>query len=334
MHTLLINTFKEKTNSILSNLSKIQWVNNYFSGIATIFILHRVHNFELGKLEPNENLKVSPEFLEKFILELHSKHYEFISIDRLYDILINKINVKKQIVFTFDDGYKDNYEIAYKIFKKYNIPFTIYVTTSFSERNGFIWWHVLEDIIINNNEVKLSNGQKFKCITYEEKVDVFMKIRKIIMQHFKGNATELNNILNNYDINWNDRATELFLSKEQIEELSKDPIVTIGAHTVTHPLLVNLTYEEVFSEIYKSKKYLEYLIGREIKHFSFPFGGRHEVGKKEFDIIRKIGFNTTVVASRGNIYSWHRNKLYALNRIILRENFKIDDIGRPNLGLL
>jgi len=106
-------------------------------------------------------MKVSPEFLEEFILKLKAKGYEFISIDRLYEILQNKEKVKKQIVFTLDDGYKDNYKIAYPIFKKYNIPFVNYLTTSFPERNAYLWWYVLEDILIENDEIILGNEQKF-----------------------------------------------------------------------------------------------------------------------------------------------------------------------------
>jgi len=79
-------------------------------------------------------MKVSPEFLEEFILKLKAKGYEFISIDRLYEILQNKEKVKKQIVFTLDDGYKDNYKIAYPIFKIIIYLSVNYLTTSFPER--------------------------------------------------------------------------------------------------------------------------------------------------------------------------------------------------------
>ena len=136
---------------ILKLLSNNSFINAYFSGIGTIFMLHRVYPFEDGKLLPNENMKVSPLFLERFIIEFKSLGYEFISINELYEILKNNRNVKKQIVFTLDDGYKDNYVIAYPIFKKYNIPFTIYLSTSFPEKSAVLWWYVLEELIIKNH---------------------------------------------------------------------------------------------------------------------------------------------------------------------------------------
>jgi len=117
-------------------------------------MLHRVSNFEKNKLFPNENMKVSPEFLENFIVELKNKGYSFISLDELHKILEKQEEVKKCIVFTLDDGYKDNYKIAYPIFKKYNIPFTIYITTSFPNKNAILWWYGLGTIILENENLK------------------------------------------------------------------------------------------------------------------------------------------------------------------------------------
>ena len=51
-------------------------------------------------------MKVTPEFLERFIIDLKSNGYEFISLDNLYDILIKEKKQKKKIIITLDDGYK------------------------------------------------------------------------------------------------------------------------------------------------------------------------------------------------------------------------------------
>ena len=133
----------------------------YFSGMAVIFILHRVAPFEAGKLPPNENMKISPKYLAQFINQLIKQGYSFISLDRLYEILIKGERVSKQVVFSLDDGYKDNFEIAYPIFKKFNIPFTIYVTTSFPEKKALLWWYLLEDLILANDEISFKQNDKY-----------------------------------------------------------------------------------------------------------------------------------------------------------------------------
>ena len=314
---------------ILKSLSNINSINNFFSGIATVFMLHRVHPFELGSLLPNENMKVSPYFLEKFIIQLKSQGYDFISLNRLYDILINSIKVKKQIIFTLDDGYRDNYEIAFPIFKKHNIPFTIYICTSFPEKTAHLWWHVLEDLIIQNSELVLSDGSRFKCNTENEKIDTFLKIRgKIISFDQSDFLNKLNDLFIEYKINWLSKCSELSMSWAQIIELSKENLVTIGGHTNNHFALNKLSQAEIMDEIVVANKLLEKRIGTKIEHFAYPFGTKNEIFQRECDIVKGLGFKTAATARCGTIYPKHRNYLYCLPRIMLTENLDILDIGK------
>lgn len=308
--------------------SSLPFVRSYFSGMITIFMLHRVYPFEPHKLSPNENMKISPEFLDKFIVELKSKGYEFISLDRVYEILQNGEKVKKQIVFTLDDGYKDNYEIAYPIFKKHNLPFAIYITTSFPERTAILWWYVLEDLILSNNFLKLNNGKVYECKSKEQKEKVFLEIRKIILGLKKENFLKsLNELFCHYEIDWFGKNKELCMSWEQIVELSKDRLCTIGGHTKNHYALNQLSIEEVKSEIVEANKLIEDKIGEKVEHFAYPFGSRAEIGLREFDIVKSLGFKTATTTRYGTIYPEHKKYLECLPRIMLTEDFDIRNIG-------
>ena len=271
-------------------------ISQYFSGIGTIFMLHRVHPFEDNKLLPNENLKVSPQFLEKFIIELKSKGYEFISLDRLHELLIKKFKAKKQIIITLDDGYKDNYEIAYPIFKKYNVPFAIYITTSFTNRTSSLWWYVLEDLIVNNCEINLSDGSRYICKTDKEKTDVFITVKDKIKDMFifsRQNefAGKLNEMFIDYKngIDWFGKCEELIMSWDDIQELSKDPLVTIGGHTKNHFALNKICPDKIVEEIVEANSLIENKIGKKIEHFAYPFGSMNEIGRKECDIVKSLG---------------------------------------------
>lgn len=305
------------------------FMNKYFSGIATVFMLHRVHPINSNKLSPNENMKVSPEFLDKFITNLKLQGYEFISLDRLYEILQKGENVKKQIIFTLDDGYKDNYEIAYPIFKKHKIPFTIYLSTSFPENNALLWWYVLEDLILENDVLKLSNGRNFICQTKEQKENTFLKIREIILGFKKEFFLKsLHKLFENYTINWFSENTKFCMNWEQVTELSKDPLVIIAGHTKNHYALNQLSVKEVKSEILEANELIENKIGKKIEHFAYPFGSSIEIGQREFGVVKNLEFKTSTTTRIGNIYHEHRNYLECLPRIMLTENFDIKDIGK------
>ncbi len=299
----------------------IRFLENFFSGIASIFMLHRVYPHEPGKLLPNEDMKISPEFLENFILELKSKRYEFISLDRLHDILTNGEYVKKQIIFTLDDGYKDNYEVAYPIFKKYTVPFTIYLSSSFPERKAMLWWYILEDILISNNEIKLGNGQKYKIKTEEEKIRAFYDIRSYIIsldRRKKKDALEM--LFRHYDVNWEKKCEELCMSWDQIQKISKDPICSIGGHTKNHLALNKISEEEIMEEVLEDKELIELKISKKVEHFAYPFGSKNEINRKQIDFIKSLGvFKTAVTTLKGNVYKYHKNHMMELPRIMLRE---------------
>ena len=106
-----------------------------------ILMLHSVvekHN----PTSKNAQWEISGDFLEKTILEYRAKDYVFVTLDQVREQLIKgKSFRKKFICFTFDDGFADNYELAYPILKKYNCPFAIYVTTSFIDNLASAHWY-------------------------------------------------------------------------------------------------------------------------------------------------------------------------------------------------
>ncbi len=315
---------------LINFLSKIPLINNYFSGIATIFMLHRISDFEKDKLFPNENMKVSPRFLEKFIIECKNKGFEFISLDELYDILQHNKKVDSyKIVMTLDDGYKDNYEIAYPIFKKHNVPFTIYLTTSFPNKTALLWWYSLEKLIIENEKLKIKD-KIFTCKTYEEKNRVFLEIRKMILKlNQKELKQELYEMFEGYDMDWYEFNNELCMSWEDVKNISQDSLCTIGGHTINHYAFNKLSENEIINEIKLANKEIEQQIGKKVKHFAYPFGSRNEVEKRDLEITKKFNFKTVTTTRSGTIYLEHKN--YAnccLPRIMLVENFDINNIGR------
>jgi peptidoglycan/xylan/chitin deacetylase (PgdA/CDA1 family) len=318
---------------LIDYLSKIEFVNRYYSGIGAILMLHRVAPFEKDRLSPNENMKVSPEFLEIFIELSRKKGYTFISLDELYEILTKRKKASKILVLTFDDGYKDNYEIAYPLLKSKNIPFTIYITTSFLSSSAILWWYMIEEIILEKDYIELSDGERYSCKNFREKEITFLKIREKII---KGGNIDiiktLKKLFSKYDIDWlgiNKKYCEkLCLSVEDIKKLSQDTLVTIGSHTKNHYPLSRLSKDKVYEEITAANKELERLIHRKIEHFAYPFGSHLEAGDREFNIVKELGFKTATTARRGTIYYEHANYLYCLPRIMLVENFKVEDIGR------
>ncbi len=150
--------------------------------VGEIWMLHRV--VEQRSNEPKQReLEVTPDWLEQKILEYKSKVYTFISINNLTTLNTqhSTLNTKKWVCVTFDDGYRDNYTLAYPLLKRLNVPFTVYVTTGFIDNQLPMWWYPGQRLGISKEELLALDAdplctigahtvshQKLDTLSYEE----------------------------------------------------------------------------------------------------------------------------------------------------------------------
>lgn len=145
---------KLNLNKIIRKIYKL-----FHPPLGEVLMLHRIvknrsTDSTLGQLE------ISPDFLEKTILNYTQMGYRLISIDEVVTQLMSKKHPKLPFVcFTFDDGFADNYELAYPILKKYNCPFCIYVTSGFVNRTHKAHWYISDSeqndkLILSINQLK------------------------------------------------------------------------------------------------------------------------------------------------------------------------------------
>ena len=183
-------------------------------------------------------------------------------------MLANKRLKRKFVCFTFDDGYYDNFTEAYPIFKKYNCPFTIYVTTELPDYKAILWWYVLDDLILDNDKLLLNDNTLIECDTTSKKNDVFNYFHKKI-SNLNSNEIEIefNKWFSNYKYSFSAKVRELSMTWEQIITLSREELCTIGSHSISHPNLSYLTDEEQENELIVSKFMIENIIKSPVDHF-------------------------------------------------------------------
>ena len=296
---------------------------SFVTGQGIIFMMHRVLNSNNDTYSPNKDLGVNSLMLEKFIIGALEKKYNFVSINKLIRDL-NFPKKEKQICITLDDGYLDNFRLAYPIFKKYNVPFTIYITTSFPDQKGYLWWLALEEFV-NKENISTSNINN-QLALQSKKLKKFNNLRNLIMEnqelYFKN---RFENLFEKSSVNWKKMQSDNMLKWKDIKKLSKDNLCTIGAHTINHFKLSSLNLQKLKQEILGSKIRIESVIKKEVVHFSYPFGGRGEAGTREFNLVKDLGFKSATTTRWGNIYKRHKNYLYCLPRIPLTNSFTWQD---------
>src|SRR5258708_5879313 len=124
-------------------------------------MLHHVRPPQPHEFAPNQVLEITPEFLELVLKELRREGFELIALDDVPERLRSGAANRPFAVLTFDDGYRDNVEHAWPVLKRYNAPWTVFVTTDFLDGNGRLWWLELEDAISRLDKMSLSVGGAF-----------------------------------------------------------------------------------------------------------------------------------------------------------------------------
>jgi len=307
--------FFVKTNGIFSKL--------FFSGKGIIFMLHRVlPEEERNQYSLNKDLAISPEKLEEFILLFKAKGYKFISLDDLQSWLEKKKKIQQKFIcLTFDDGYRDNLIHGVSILEKHEVPATIYITNCLPNGTGILWWYIFETHAKTAKKLNLNssigrfdfsweNSEKahaqFGSISEAIKSIPLSELESVLMEAFGKTVLEFEELCQSVSLSW-----------DEIIALSKHPLITIGAHTMHHVSVKQQSTLDVENEMRLSKKELEHYIGKEVKHFAYPFGGTFDVGIRDLELAQSVGFKTSTLNQAGNIFQSNHKAMQGLARMPL-----------------
>jgi peptidoglycan/xylan/chitin deacetylase (PgdA/CDA1 family) len=299
----------------------------FVGGVGAILTLHHVRPRRPGRFQPNHLLEVTPAFLTRVVKDLRRSGVDLISLDELYRSMSASDFSRRFVCFTFDDGYRDTLQWAYPILKEAHVPFAVYVPTSFPDRLGELWWLVLEAVIQRNDRIGVAiNGRdrKFDCRSVAEKRALYDELywwlrslpTEVEMRHTVRNLAAF------YQVDTAAICNELCMTWAELAQLAADPLVTIGAHTVNHPMLAKLTKDAVRSEMDLSRAVIEAALSVRPEHLSYPYGDRGSAGLREFEVAAELGFKTAVTTRPGVLFPEHSRRLLALPRISLNGDYQ------------
>ncbi len=306
--------FRERSSSILSQLGR-----PWFSGVGCILALHRiVPDDHRSPLPQNRALEIRPGALRGLLEWVSRQGFDVIRLDEVRNRLAEPRG-NKFVCFTFDDGYRDNLTEALPIFRDFGHPFTVNVTTGFLDRTASTWWYFLEDALARRSSLKIEwGGEPFdwQWTTPEDRVIAFGQIAALIRtQDVLSRDELLNTIGEAVGLDPLTRTRELIMSWEELRQLAGHWHVTIGAHSIGHHVLSQLSAEDLTRELTESKTMIEARLGKRVQHFAYPFGGRDAAGPREFDAALQADYTTAVTTRCANLFKEHAWHLLSLPRL-------------------
>jgi peptidoglycan/xylan/chitin deacetylase (PgdA/CDA1 family) len=299
----------------------------FVGGVGAILTMHHVRPPRRDRFQPNRLLEITPRFLTRVVRYLRRSKLDLVSLDEMHRRLTDRDFSRRFVCLTFDDGYRDTLQCAYPILKEAEVPFAVYVPTSFPDRLGELWWLVLEAAIARNDHISLQvNGRNrtFDCATVASKRSLYEEIYWWLRR--LPTEDELRSVIHYlaavYQVDIAAFCDELCMSWPELAELAADPLVTIGAHTVKHQMLAKLPQKAVRSEMDLSRSIIEAGLGVRPDHLSYPVGDRTSAGPREFEIAAELGFKTAVTTRPGVLFAEHGEHLTALPRISLNGEYQ------------
>jgi peptidoglycan/xylan/chitin deacetylase (PgdA/CDA1 family) len=188
-----------------------------------------------------------------------------VSIQDIEDFYYNGKTLKKSCHLTVDDGDKTFYNIIYPVLKKMNVLATLFVSPKICSELSNFWFQ----------EIRVMDPDKMKKIISEDyKIDLNILQPYsifVILKNLK--ISKIWSLIGRYKSVYNLPPIEnQNMSIEQLKEIDRDGLVTIGAHTMNHPILANENEEFSKREIVDSIKELECILEHDIKYFAYPNG--------------------------------------------------------------
>ena len=214
----------------------------------------------------------------------------------------------QEIALTFDDGLKNHITIVYPILRQLELPATFFVCPGLIETGEWQWPN---EVIARLELLTQSERQEFS------KRNGFSRTEPMwIVELMKSLTTKERKIVQN---SLRIETASFVLSKEQ--EIMSQPmtwedlrsldskLITIGSHTMTHPILTTVEESEMRFEITESRRILEERLKRSIDFFCYP-NGSFDGNVVEF--VRK-SYVAAVTAEYGGVR--HGDDLYKMGRI-------------------
>ena len=265
-------------------------------GRLSILIFHRV----LAQQDPIMNWDLDAFEFERAIRWLRDS-FHILPLEQAVARLNDGSLPARAASITFDDGYADNFTVAMPILKSFDVTATFFIATSFLD-GGRMWNDTVVEAVRHCRKKRLDLSDEGFGVYELTSTDA---VRQAIMCILNGikyrepserlRAADYVAKVSDYGIS----GSNLMLTSDQVR-MMRGSGMSIGAHTVTHPILGKMDPVEVQREVAESKHVLESLLQERVGLFAYP-NGRPNVDYRAEDaeIIRSLGFDAAVTTAWG-----------------------------------
>ncbi|MFT5756249.1 MAG: peptidoglycan/xylan/chitin deacetylase (PgdA/CDA1 family) [Alteromonadaceae bacterium] len=322
----MLKQISRKVGDLLG-IYQLKW-NKRPNGIYC-FNYHRIGDKSKTSFDPNVFS------CDSSLFEEHIKFFKYYFVILDTEQLIELIDSGKPIddkyaVITFDDGYIDNYTLAYPILKKLSCPAIMYIATDFISQQILPWWDEVA-WLVKNNDPKDFIGLPWGLPKNMERLKLDKQIQLILRAIKDNKNTQINEKLQilrskaNKNIASELGHEKLFMDWDMIKEMSRN-VVDIGSQTCSHRILSHLTNNEQEHEIIHSKALLEEKTNEKVISLAYPVGGHEAYNETTIGITKSSGYKFAFTFIADINKSIDHNNRFTMSRFSIDNQCSINEI--------
>jgi peptidoglycan/xylan/chitin deacetylase (PgdA/CDA1 family) len=238
-----------------------------------------------------------------------ASHFQVLGLEQWVDHVLQGIPLAADsVIITFDDGYYDNYRVAWPILAKYGVPATFFLSTGYLGTGRVKWEDRLAYLVKRSTATtwRVNSGQTNASSHFDLQDERSRQRTLYRLAHLLGALPEAerDSLLGELEAQAHVALTgrereRLMLSWEDVREMAAQPGICLGAHTVGHPHLARLAMPEMAYEIAESKRQLENVLQRAVRFFSYPYGDGPDYDQRSVALVRASGFDGAVTSLYG-----------------------------------
>jgi peptidoglycan/xylan/chitin deacetylase (PgdA/CDA1 family) len=295
-------------------------------GLGLILTLHHVRSFDGRAFAPNRLLEVEPDFLDLALGRASALGFDFVTLGDALERMRAGRSDRPFLHVTFDDGYRDVRDNALPVLRRHGAPATLYVASGFADGTAEIWWLALEAALARASSVRIDLGSgeaTIPCATAAEKQAAWSKIYWALRAGPEARLrAETRRLALEQGVDLLSFARDLCMRWDELRALAEDPLVEIGAHTVSHPMLAKHPDAVARSEMAGSRDAIARELGRAPVHFAYPVGDLSAAGPRDYAMASELGFESAVTTMPSHLDASHAATPTALPRVSLNGHFQ------------
>ena len=197
------------------------------------------------------------------------------------------------VLITFDDGYRDNFDVAFPILKSHGLTATWFITSGFIDDKFLAWWDEISWMVRTTDQKSCDLPNWLR-----ESVDLTnssVALKRLLYVYKRLTFADTQTFLNDLGTAAQtgrapcETAADLWMTWDMLREMLAAGM-TIGGHSVTHPILSSLDTQQQHEEISTCRQRLEEQLNVPIETFSYPVGRQFAVNSEVISSVKQAGF--------------------------------------------